>query len=218
MRAGGNIPSVRGVFVLARSLLASLLQLNASSEDRTMTLNTAGIHALSSGGAVPGNDNSKTKTGTFDNAIHGEGTFSKTMQEVNGEKTVDKTITFANGKTRSVEKTIVTNDDGSKTVTRTGKNGKTSTTTETATANADGTFTISKEKTLADGSVVEISGTKSSMNGETDMHVVRTNADGQTETLDRQMIKDGHTKTYTTTGTGYDGNPIYKESSWTTMA
>jgi hypothetical protein len=186
-----------------------LLQLNASHEERTMTLSTAGatagIYALTSGGAVPGNDNNKTKTGTFDSMLHGEGTFAKTIQDVDGEKVVDKTITFAN------------NDDGSKSVTRVGKNGKTTTTTESETSNADGSVTISKEKTKADGSVIEISGTKTSANGETDTQIVRTNADGQTETLDHQVIKDGHTRTRTTTGTGYNGNPVYKESTWTTM-
>lgn len=183
-----------------------------------MTLSTASIFAMSSGNVAAGNDTTRTKTGTFDNALHGEGTFARTMQDVNGEKTVDRTITYANGKTKSVEKTIVVNEDGSKTITKTGKNGKTSTIQETDTANTDGTFTVSKQKTNADGSVVQISGTKSSMNGETDMHIVRTNADGQTETLDRQSIKDGHTKTHTTTGTSYDGNPVYRESSWTTLA
>ena len=183
-----------------------------------MTLSTVSIFPMNSGSAVPGNDNTKTKTGTFDDMIHGQGTFTKTVQDVNGEKVVDRTVTYANGKTKSVEKTIVVNDDGSKTVTRTGKNGKTSTVQEIETANTDGSFTISKEKTKADGSVIEVSGTKTSMNGETDKQIVRTNADGQTETLDRQTIKDGHTKTHTLTGTGYDGHPIYDESTWTTMA
>ena len=182
-----------------------------------MTLNTATIQAMTAN-TVAANDTSKTKTGTFDNALHGEGTFAKTMQEVNGEKIVDLTVTFANGKTKSVEKTIVVNEDGSKTITRTGKNGKTTTVQESETPSADGTLTISKTKTNADGSVTQISGTKSSINGETDMHIVRTNADGQTETLDRQTLRDGHTRTHTTTGTGYDGNPVYRESSWTTMA
>ena len=182
-----------------------------------MTLNTASIHAMTANTAAA-NDTSKTKTGTFDSALHGEGTFAKTMQEVNGEKTIDRTITFANGKTKSIEKTIVVNADGSKTITRTGNNGKTTTIQESSTPGADGTMTISKQKTNADGSVVQITGTKSSVNGETDMHVVRTNASGQTETLDRETIKDGHTRTHTTTGTGYDGNPVYRESSWTTMA
>jgi len=183
-----------------------------------MTLHTASIFAMTASNPAATGDTSKTKTGTFDSTLHGEGTFAKTMEDVNGEKVVDKTITFANGKTKTVEKSIVVNEDGSKTITRTGNNGKTTTIQESSSPSTDGTFTISKEKTNADGSVVEISGTKSSVNGETDMHVVRTNAAGQTETLDRQTIKDGHTRTHTTTGNGYDGNPVYRHSSWTTMA
>lgn len=217
LHARGKSLGVRGVFNLARGLLASRMQLNASYGEPTMTLNTASIYALSNGtAAAAGNDNTKTKSGTYESSLHGEGTFSKTMEEVNGLKTIDKTITLGNGKTRSIETTIITNEDGSKTISHT-KNGKTTTTTESETTNADGTISISKEKTKADGSVIEISGTKSSVKGETDSHIVRTNADGQTETLDRQMIKDGHTKTYTTTGTGYDGSEIDKESTWTTL-
>lgn len=183
-----------------------------------MTLSSASISAMNNNFAVANNDNDKTKSGTFDSLLHGEGTFDKMVQDVNGQKTVDKTITYADGTTKTTERTITINDDGSKTITKTGKNGKTTTVQEAAITNTDGSTTVTKQKTLADGSVIQTTISKDSMNGETDAHIVRTNADGQTETLDRTSIKDGHTRTRTTTGTGYDGNPIYNESTWTTTA
>jgi hypothetical protein len=45
-----------------------------------------------------------------------------------------------------------------------------------------------------------------------------TNADGQTETLNTQTVKNGDSVTHTRTGTGYDGQDIYNESTWTTFA
>lgn len=183
-----------------------------------MTLSTASIFAMNTGIAATNSDGQKTKSGTFDSMLHGEGSFAKTMQKVNGEKTVDRTITYADGTTKTTERAITINADGSKTITKTGKNGKTSTVQEATVSNSDGSTSVSKMKTKADGSVIQTTATKGSMNGETDTHIVRTNADGQTETLDRTTVKDGHTKSHTVTGTGYDGNPIYNESTWTTTA
>jgi hypothetical protein len=173
-----------------------------------MTLSTASISAMNNTFAAANNDSQKTKSGTFDSMLHGEGSFAKTMQDVNGLKTVDRTITYADGTTKTTERAITINADGS----------KTSTVEEAMVSNADGSSSVTKVKTKADGSVIQSTATKGSMNGETDTHIVRTNADGQTETLDRTSIKDGHTKSHTTTGTGYDGNPIYNESTWTTTA
>jgi hypothetical protein len=165
------------------------------------------------------NGHGKTVSGTIDDLINGAGSFSKTMEEVNGQKTVDKTITFANGKTKSTERTITFNDDGSRTITKVGANGKTSTVQEAFTTNADGSRTVTKDKTKADGSVVESSCTTTkSATGGTERMITRTNADGQTETLDREITKTANGRSVVTTGTGYNGNPIYDETTRTRMS
>jgi hypothetical protein len=204
-----------GNFGLARRLLMICRNLVPSTRVTTMTLSTASLYALNNQ-AFAANANEKTKSGTFTD-MHGEGTFEKTMSDVNGQKTVDKTITYSDGTTKTKERIITLNDDGSKTITKVGKNGKTSTITESFTKNEDGSVTINKEKTCADGSVVDTVETVNKANGEKDMHIVRTNAEGQTETLDRQIVHNGATTTHTTTGTGYDGQAIYNESQWTVL-
>jgi len=170
-------------------------------------------------GGTSGTGNSKSVNGTVDDMLNGFGTFSKTMEEVNGVKTIDRTVMFANGKTKTSEKTVTINDDGSKTITKTGKNGKTSTIQEAVVSNADGSRTVSKEKTKADGSVVESTDTvtKSATGGISHL-ITHTNAQGQTETLDREIAKTDGGRSVTTTGTAYNGNPIYNETTWTTLA
>jgi hypothetical protein len=157
----------------------------------------------------------KTINGAVTSSQNGAGTFSKMMEEVNGQKVVDKTVTFANGKTRSTEKAITINDDGSKTIAKTGNNGKTSTIQETFVPSATGGTSFTKEKTGANGNVTEISGTKTqNADGSMDAQITRTNAAGQTETLDRATTKSDGYRSTTTTGTGYTGNPIHHETSW----
>jgi hypothetical protein len=187
-----------------------------STRVTTMTLSTASLFALNQN-AYAANANEKAKSGTVSDMKHGDGTFEKTMSEINGQRTCDKTITYADGTTKTKERVVTINEDGSKSITKVGKNGKTSSVNESFIQNADGSVTINKEKTAANGEVVEISGTRSKVNGETDVHIVRTNAEGQTATIDRQTTKDGHTKTHIKSGTGYDGQAIYDESNWTVL-
>lgn len=182
-----------------------------------MTISTASLYALNNHAMVANGANEKSKCGTFSDE-NGDGTFEKTMSEVNGQRTIDKTVTYVDGTTMTKERVVTINDDGSKSISKVGKNGKTSTITESFVHNDDGSTTISKEKVGANGKVVEISGTMTKVNGETDVHLVRTNAKGETETLDRQTIKEGHTKTHIMNGTGYDGQAIHNESEWTVTA
>jgi hypothetical protein len=200
-----------------------------------MTMTSSSIFALNNHHIVPPptnyagpvtasngsqDNNSKTVNGTVDSMLNGFGTFSKTMEEVNGQKTIDKTVQFANGTSKSIEKTITINDDGSKTITKTGKNGKTSTIQESVVSNSDGSHTVTKEKTKANGATVEsVSTTTGSAKAGTIEHLItRTNAQGQTETLDRAVSKTDGSRSVVTTGTAYNGNPIYNETTWNTLA
>lgn len=185
-----------------------------------MTISTASLFALNGGSNTIGSTaehKSGSRTGTVNDMVHGDGTFASTFEIVNGQKTVDKTVTFADGTQRTKERVITLNDDGSKTISKTGANGKTTTIQESAVKNDDGTTTISKEITNANGKVSELTGTVSKTDGETDKSFTRTNAKGQTETYTTQVVHDGNTTTHTKTGTGYNGNPIYNESTWTTF-
>jgi hypothetical protein len=169
--------------------------------------------------AIGGTGNGKTTSGTVSSQTNGDGTFSKAMEEVNGQKTVDKTVTYANGKTKSTERTVTVNQDGSKTITKVGNNGKTSTIQETSVTNSDGSTTTSKEKTGPNGTVTDTTATMTkSLDGTKDCEVTRTNAENQTETFDRQIAHSNGSKTVTTTGTGYSGNSINNEITWTTVA
>lgn len=181
-----------------------------------MTINSASLFALTGGTAQPqGHDSAKT--GTVSSMLHGDGTFAMTLDIVNGQKTIDKIVTYADGTQKVSERVITVNEDGSKTITKTGKNGKTTTIHESQVKNDDGTITISKEVTNAKGEVTEITGTVSKSHGETDKTFTCVNADGQTETINRQTIHDGNVTTHIKSGTGYAGNPIYNESTWTTF-
>lgn len=189
---------------------------HALDEASTMTLNTANAVSMNAGTAAHNADGNKTKHGTV-SGDRGDGTFSKTFEEVNGQKVVDKTVTYANGKSKTTERTVTVNADGSKTITHVGANGKTSTVQESVTTNADGTSTITKEKTNAKGVVTDISETRSEVNGEKDVQITRSKGN-LIETLDRSIVKDGGVKTVTTTGTGYDGAAISRQTVWTTLA
>jgi len=170
-----------------------------------------------SGPTVSGSE--KTVSGTVSSSKNGEGTFSKMLEEVNGQKMVDKTVTYANGKTMESQKTITNNSDGSKTITRTGANGKTSTIQESKIKNDDGSFTITREKTNAHGGVTTMTDTETkSATGQINQSITSTNAKGQTETLDRVTTNINGARTVTTTGTGYDGSTINNETTWTTLA
>lgn len=184
-----------------------------------MTLHTASLFALTSnaGSAQPTHGLSGTKTGTVNSSKHGDGTFARTFEEVNGQKTIDKTVTYADGTQKSKELVVTTNDDGSKTITRTNKNGKVTTIHEMMVDNGDGTFSLTKDITNAKGETTNISGTITHSHGEIDRSLTCTNSDGQVETLDRQTVKNGDVVTHTTTGTDYYGNAVDHESTWTTF-
>ncbi len=161
----------------------------------------------------------QTTRGTVSSSKNGDGTFTKTIEDVNGQKVVDMQVTYANGKTKDVEKTITTNADGSKTVTKTNANGKTSTVETSKSRDADGNVMISRESTNANGKTTDstISVSKSAT-GEVERDVTRTNAKGETETLDHMVSKSDGVRTVTTTGTGYDGSTINNETTWTVTA
>jgi hypothetical protein len=149
---------------------------------------------------------------------NGDGTFESTMSEVNGQKTTDRTVTFANGTTKSSERTVTINSDGSKTISKTGANGKTKTIDETQTRNADGSFSVSKEITNANGKTTDVSGTITRTDGGKDEQLTYTNAKGATKTVDDQTSHTGNITGHVRTGTGYSGNTISSSSTWTTYA
>ncbi len=183
-----------------------------------MTLHTSNFSMLTaSGAAQPPHDLSGSKIGTVHSSKHGDGTFQRTFEEVNGQKTIDKTVTFADGTTKTKELVVTINDDGSKTITKTNANGKVSTIHETKVDNGDGTFSLTKDITNAKGNTTEIAGTITRSHGEVDKSLTCTNAKGEVETLNRQTVKDGQVVTHTATGTGYAGQAIDNESTWTTF-
>ncbi len=187
----------------------------------SVTMNAAPPAASSAQGNnimfLSGNSLDKDE-GVVSSSKHGDGTFERTKAEVNGEKVIDKTVTFADGTSRSVERSVTVNADGSKTIVKTGKDGKTTTINESRTKNADGTISLSKEITKADGSVTEVSGMVSKSGGETEKMLTLTNAQGETETLDRCTSHNGNVTTRSTTGTGYNGQTIDYSSTWATYA
>ena len=170
-------------------------------------------------GSVTGGSGSGgvTKAGTISDMEHGAGTFAKTLEEVNGQKVVDKTVDYADGTHKSVERAITVNADGSKTIVKT-KDGKTSTIQESRVANDDGTFSLSKQITGANGKTSTVSGTISKSDGETDKSITRTNGRGESETMNTTTTRDGNVATHTRTGTGYRGSHVYDQSTWTTFA
>jgi hypothetical protein len=201
-------------------------------EGTTMTMHTASVLQMSAapvaqfgsprptvaGSTIENIGDQKTVAGKVESSKNGDGTFFKAMEEVNGQKTVDKTVTFANGKSKSTERAITINDDGSKTISKTGANGKTSTIQESSTQDASGSTTFTREKTAANGNTTEVSGVKTqNADGSTDGQITKTNASGQTETLDRETTRSSGYHSTTTTGTGYGGNQIANETSWTEL-
>lgn len=180
-----------------------------------MTISSASLFALAHG-VTPSGDLSGTKTGTVSDTLHGDGTFAATYEIVNGQKTVDKTVTYADGTQKSKERVITLNEDGSKTILKM-RNGKTTTIHESTVKNEDGTVSIAKDVTTAKGESKQISGTISKANGEKDMVLSCTNSEGQTETITHTTVRDGNVTTHTKSGTDWYGNPIYDESTWTTF-
>jgi hypothetical protein len=166
---------------------------------------------------APSNTGS-TKQGTVSSSQNGDGTFSTTMSKVNGQKTIDKTVNYADGTSKTSERTVTVNADGSKTVTKTGANGKTSTIQESMVKNADGTFSLSEEITKANGKVTDVSGTVTKSDGETDKALAYTNAQGEAKTIDTQSTHTGNIVMRSVTGTGYGGNTIDNTSTWQTFA
>ncbi len=159
-----------------------------------------------------------TKSGTVSNSKNGDGTFQITSSNTDGQKIVDKTVTYADGTTKSSERTVAVNADGSKTVVKTGADGKTTTTQETMSRNADGTMSLSKEITKANGKTTDVTGTITKSDGETDKSLVYTNAKGVTQTIDETTKKNGNITSHVRTGTGYKGNTINSSSTWQTIA
>ncbi len=183
-----------------------------------MSINSAALSMFNNTfAAAPAGQGQGTTTGTVSSSKYGNGTFVSQLEEVNGQKVINKTVTYADGTTVSTERAVTINDDGSKTITRTGKNGKTSTIEETKTLNDDGSYSISEQVTHANGSVTQVSGTETKSKGETDKVLTSTNAKGKSETLDHQKVKDGNSTTYTTTGTNYAGDDVDNTSTWTTL-
>ncbi|MBV8978003.1 MAG: hypothetical protein JO261_09400 [Alphaproteobacteria bacterium] len=161
---------------------------------------------------------SKTKSGTVQSSTDGDGSFTKTTSTVDGHKTVATTVTYADGKTVTHERSVTLNPDGSKTITVTNGNGKTKTITESETKNTDGSVSIDKQVTKANGDVTNVSGTVMKVNGQTEKQLTLTNAKGQTETVDSTSSRTGNIVMHSRTGTGYDGHSIDKTSTWTTYA
>jgi hypothetical protein len=159
-----------------------------------------------------------TKSGTVSNSKNGDGTFQITSSDTDGQKIVDKSVTYANGTTKSSERTVTVNADGSKTIVKTGAGGKTTTIQESQSRNADGTMSLSKEITKANGKTTDVTGTVTKSDGETDKSLVYTNAKGVTQTVDEQTTQNGNITSHMRTGTGYKGNTIDSSSTWQTIA
>src|ERR1700733_2927968 len=167
-----------------------------------MSLTAASLFTLNAG-LKTNESSSVNKGGTISDLSHGEGTFAKTPEGVNGQKTVDKTINFADGTHKSVERVITLNDDGSKTILKT-RNGKTTTIQETSVKNDDVTLSMTTDITTADGRTKELTGTISKTDGETDKSCTSTSATGETQTMTHTITRDGNVATHVRSGTGYD--------------
>ena len=179
-----------------------------------MTIHPVTLSSLSQ----PSSDANAVKTGTVDSSKHGHGTFASTFEEVNGLKTIDKTVTYADGTQRSKEVQIAVNEDGSKTITKTNAHGKVTVINESKNLNPDGSISISKDVTNARGVTTTMTGTVTKSEGETDSTFRIVNADGQTETVTRSRIKDGNVVTRSATGTNWNGEDFTNQSTWTTFA
>jgi hypothetical protein len=151
---------------------------------------------------------------TYDN-----GTTTDRVKTWNANGTV--TITNSKDGTQTSQKTITQDGDGSETISITGKNGKTKTIDETVITNEDGTKTISGTITLANGNTETLAGTVSQIAGGRDKSITITKDDGKNageqKSVDRQRVVDGNVTTYSTTGTNFNGSSIDSNSTWTTV-
>ena|ERR1700733_14891661 len=186
------------------------------------TINPAALMVLRQGLQPSGNPATgaagSASSGSVSSSKDGDGTFETTMSKINGQKTIDKTVNFADGTTRSTERVVTVNQDGSRTISKTNANGKTSTIQESESRNTDGTISLTKQVTKANGSVTQVAGTITKTNGETDRSLTLTNAQGQTETVDMQTKNTGNITMHSRTGTAYNGNAIDTSSTWMTYA
>jgi len=170
---------------LALVALAASVAFSSVSEARTRT--RSGKVQTDRGRSATVVENTQREPGAFhrDRTITGENghtatqTVDRTWDKDNGTGTINRTQTGPAGNTRSVNGTVVRNDDG--TVSSTGtyerKNGST------------GTYSTTTEKTA---------------NGRATTGTV-TGAHGNTATVDRSVVRDGNTSTRSTTTTGPNG-------------
>jgi hypothetical protein len=184
------------------------------------TKGAAGGSGLQTGGSSGPDTGASggTATGSVSSSKNGDGSFSVTMTKVGNQRMIDKNVSFANGTSRSSERTVTVNADGSKTISKTNANGKVSTIEESEVKNDDGTISLSKQITKANGAMTQVSGTITKTNGETDRALTMTNSQNQTETIDMQATHTGNITMHSRTGTGYSGNTIDNTSTWTTYA
>jgi len=161
----------------------------------------------------PAGETIKHKTGEIDSTVYGEGTWSETITKDGGVKTIDKTITYADGQDFTLVDTRT--KDGNHTVTNDSTwtndtTNKVTTTDENIVHNGNGTATITGTRTQADGSVDTLSGTRDKEIYGSLTDLTLTNVGGQVETLDTERMTADHGNVVgrVVTGTNFNGQAI----------
>ncbi len=152
-----------------------------------------------------------TRQGTFTNSKLGAGTLSEQVTKSGATRTVDRTLTYANGKVADIHNTITRNADGSTTIdsTRTLANGKTVTRDVTLGAAAsDGTRTITGKLTTAAGVAETISGLKTKTANGYAVSQTITGPQNATSTVSDVTTNTGAGTTDTFTATDSSGKTI----------
>ena len=129
-----------------------------------------------------------TQSGTYTTLRGGSGSFSRTISNQNGSRTVDTTYTRPDGKTVTQDVTRTKTATGyTRSVSTTLPDGKTTTLQETATRQSNGSFAITGSFTDQNGQTQTLSGTSAVQGVDTTTDLTFTNAAGQTRTRDTQQ-------------------------------
>ena len=157
-----------------------------------------------------------TRQGTFTNSKLGAGTVSEQVTKSGATRTIDRTLTFANGKVANITNTITQNADGSTTIDSSRKlaNGKTVVKDVTlGAAAADGSRTITGKLTTAAGVVETISGAKTKTANGYAVNQTITGPQNATSTVSDVTTNTGTGTTDTFTATDSGGKTISQTST-----
>ena len=149
---------------------------------------------------------SHTQSGLIDTTKNGQGTYTVTKTRNCSSTTVTKTEDFANGTTITSTNVITKDPNGAKTmdITTNYGNGKVTNMDETVSSKGAITGTY----TQANGKVDAVSGEKEKTSYGYVTDLTLTNAKGQTESIDTELLKSSDASAWVVSGTSFNGKAI----------